>query len=146
MINEIKPIRVEQYFKNTSKEIWDALTNIDKMKQWYFPIISSFKPEVGFKTEFVVEIEDRVFIHQWEITDVIPEQKIAYQWTFGGYVGKGISEFKLIKVGEQTKLQLTFTVLEPFPQNIPEFKRESGENGWKYLINDALKKYLDNTL
>jgi len=33
-------------------------------------------------------------------------------------------------------------VLEDFPQDIPEFKRESGLAGWTYLILESLQKYL----
>lgn len=138
-----KPIQIEQLIHAPIHKVWEALTTLKQMKQWYFPMIKSFNPVIGFKTEFTVEIEDRVFIHQWEVTEVVSQQKIAYQWTFGGYTGKGISAFELIEVGKQTLVKLTFTVLKSFPQNIPEFKRESGEKGWKYLIKESLKAYLE---
>ncbi|MFK5893557.1 MAG: hypothetical protein QM504_10085 [Pseudomonadota bacterium] len=38
----------------------------------------------------------------------------------------------------QTKLKLTYTVIESFPNNIPEFTRESGIEGWNHFIKDSL--------
>ena len=40
------------------------------MKQWYFSILDSFEAEVGFKTQFSVSVEDRLFIHLWEVNEV----------------------------------------------------------------------------
>lgn len=135
------PIQVEQLINAPVHDVWEALTNLNQMKTWYFPMIPSFNAEVGFKTDFTVTIEDRVFQHIWEIIEVLPQEKLAYQWTFGGYSGKGISVFELIKQEEQTLVKFTFVTLEPFPQHIPEFKRESGEKGWNYFIKEALVNY-----
>ncbi len=76
------------------------------------------------------------------MTAVLNRQIISYEWIFEGYPGKGISTFELSKDGFQNKLQLTFETLEKFPDDIPEFKRESGVAGWKYFIKDSLKAYL----
>ena len=53
--------------------------------------------------------------------------------------------FELIEEGNQTKLRLTYTVIENFPDNIPEFTRESGIEGWSYFIKKSLKNYLDES-
>lgn len=37
-------------------------------------------------------------------------------------------------------------VLESFPQNTPEFKRESCVGRWGYFIKHRLKNYLNNQL
>jgi hypothetical protein len=42
-----------------------------------------------------------------------------------------------------TKLRLTAQVLEDFPEDIPEFKRESGVEGWTYFIKKSLKEFLE---
>lgn len=139
-----EPIVVEQLFEATYKEVWIAITDIDVMRKWYFSNISSFSPKVGFETKFVVQVEDRVFPHQWKVTEVQPQKKITYEWTFEGYSGRGVSQFDLFESGKKTRLRLTFTVLENFPDTIPEFKRESGLEGWNYFIKESLKRYLES--
>ena len=44
--------------------------------------------------------------------------------------------------GDDCQLQLTLEIHEDFPQDIPEFKRESGVAGWNYFL-DRLKIYLE---
>jgi hypothetical protein len=41
---------------------------------------------------------------------------------------------------------LTVEVLEDFPDDIPEFRRESCIGGWNYFINHRLKEYLDKKI
>ena len=72
------PIIVEQIFNTSIQNMWDAITQINQMKQWFFNNIESFIPEVGFKTQFNVQSENRNFMHQWELTEVIPPEKITY--------------------------------------------------------------------
>jgi len=49
-----EPIIVEQTFNTSVDTVWNALTEIDQMRKWYFESIPSFKPEVGFETQFNV--------------------------------------------------------------------------------------------
>jgi hypothetical protein len=44
-----------------------------------------------------------------------------------------------------THLKLESQVLTPYPKDIPEFKRESGEAGWDYLINKNLVEFLQKS-
>jgi len=41
------------------------------------------------------------------------------------------------------KLILTHKVEESFPDDIPEFSRESGFGGWKFFIKKSLKEFLE---
>ncbi len=142
MNNTNKPIIIEQKFEASPKEVWEAITNLEKMKQWYFTNIPAFEPRKGFETNFSVQSEERVFPHHWEITEVIPGKKIAYTWTFKGYPGASKVSFELFKLQDGTRLRLTARVLEPFPSDIPEFKRESGVAGWTYFIRERLHSFL----
>lgn len=143
MENTNEPIIVEQIFDSSVQQVWEAITVLDKMKKWFFPNIPSFEPVVGFKTAFIIQSEDRVFPHKWTLTEVIPMKKIAYEWQFEGYPGKAISTFEIEEGDSYTTLRLTATVLEKFPDHIPEFKRESGVAGWNYFIKGSLKGYLE---
>ncbi len=33
-----EPIIVEQIFNSTSRKLWNAITNVDEMKQWFLEI------------------------------------------------------------------------------------------------------------
>lgn len=138
-----KPIVVEKVFLVTKEALWNAITNKDQMIKWFFENIPAFKAEVGFKTKFLIENESRQFTHLWEILKVIPNKKIVYNWKYKEYPGEGIVHFDVEEESKQTKLTITNLGLETFPQDIPEFKRESCEGGWNYFIN-RLDSYLNS--
>lgn len=144
MIEHDEPIIVEQTFNATIDSVWKAITEIKQMRQWYFENIPTFKPEVGFETQFTVEGQYRVFPHRWKVTEVEPLKKIAYNWKYDGYPGDSIVLFELFEMENSTKLKLTYRVLESFPEGIPEFERESGVRGWEFFIGKSLKEYLEN--
>lgn len=140
-----EPIIVEASFKSPVETVWNSITAIDLMRQWYFENIPSFKAEVGFKTQFNVISEGRNFLHMWEITEVVPLKRIAYSWKFNEYAGEGLVVFELSAQNDLTKLKLTNSVLESFPDGIPEFTRESCIGGWEYFIQHRLKEYLEKS-
>ena len=139
-----EPIIVEQSFNASIDAVWNSITEINQMRKWYFKNIPSFKPEVGFETQFNVQSQDRNFLHQWKVTDVNPLKMITYNWKYENYPGESIVVFELFEQDKSTKLRLTEKIKESFPEDIPEFSRESGVEGWNYFINESLKNYLDN--
>jgi uncharacterized protein YndB with AHSA1/START domain len=136
------PVVIEQTFNASPENVWNAITKLSEMTQWFFENIREFEPVTGFETDFIIQSNDRVFPHLWKIIEVIPQKKITYDWRYEGYSGTSIVEFDLVDTGEQTKLILTATVTEDFDNNIPEFQRESCEAGWNYLIKGRLMSYL----
>ena len=138
----MKPIVVTQQFSVGLEDLWHAITQKDRMIQWFFENIPDFKAEVGFTTEFLVENEGRQFTHLWKITEVIPQQRIVYHWSYKEYPGEGLVYFDISPVDDRTKLTLTNHGLETFPGHIPEFSRESCEGGWNYFIKERLSAYL----
>lgn len=138
-----KPIIVEQVFNTSKTDLWKALTDINEMKKWYFENLPDFKPVKGFKTSFNVVSNGRNFLHEWEVTEVVPGERIAYGWRFEGYSGLSTTDFYIKEEGERVRLILTVTVQEDFPEDIEEFKRESCIGGWNYFINERLKNYLE---
>jgi uncharacterized protein YndB with AHSA1/START domain len=136
------PIIVEQIFNTSIQNMWDAITQINQMKQWFFNNLESFIPEVGFKTQFNVQSENRNFMHQWELTEVIPPEKITYNWKYENLEGNAYVIFELFEQNNYTLLRLTNIVAENFPESIPEFKRESCIDGWNYFIKKSLKDYI----
>ena len=128
-----EPIIVEQTFNTSIDIVWNSITEIDQMRQWFFDNIPSFKPEVGFETQFSVQSQNRNFLHMWKVTEVVPKKMITYNWKYAGYPGDSFVVFELFKQNNLTKLRLTHQVRESFPEDIPEFSRESCVDGWNFL-------------
>lgn len=63
--------------------VWNAITQIDRMRQLCFKNIPSFRPEAGFEAQFDVKCGDRTFPHTWKVTDV-----------FGTNCGLALSPFR----------------------------------------------------
>ena len=139
----MEAIIIKQTFAQSKEKIWNALTDLPEMKLWFFEILEDFKPEVGFKTEFLITNEGRDFTHIWEVTEVIPHQLITTKWTFKEYEGASLVSFHLDDDKGQTLLTMHNEVIENHPNDIPEFDRESGVEGWKYFINQRLPDYLN---
>lgn len=138
-----KPITVERTFNASPERIWNALTDKDQMKQWYFTL-SDFKPEVGFEFSFPGQgRKGENYIHRCKITEVIPLKKLAYTWTYENYEGHSLLSFELFAEGDKTRLKLVHTGLGSFPKDNADFARESFAGGWDSLINQSLKKFLE---
>ena len=75
-----EPIVVEQTFDSYIGTVWDAIKKVEQMRQWYFKNIPSFRPEVGFETQFNVQSEERDFLHRWKVTEVVSQKKIVYNF------------------------------------------------------------------
>jgi uncharacterized protein YndB with AHSA1/START domain len=115
------------------------------MRQWYFENIPSFEPEVGFETQFNIHNEGRDFLHLWKVTEVIPLKKIKYSWKFEGYPGASFVAFELFEHSAGTKLRVSTEIIEDFPDDIPEFRRESCLGGWTFFITNRLRDFLEKT-
>lgn len=128
---------------HTSKEIlWGAITELEQMTKWFFENIPDFQAQVGFETSFLVENEGRTFTHQWKITEVIPQQSISYSWRYAEYPGDSFVTFSLEETEGQIMLSVRCDVIEDFPEDIPEFRRESCIGGWEYFLCESLQAYL----
>ncbi|MFT3754090.1 MAG: SRPBCC domain-containing protein [Paludibacter sp.] len=141
--NDDRSIVVRQIYNASVSEVWKAITDENGMKQWYFETMETFKPEVGFETEFDVEANGKHYLHQWKITEVEPEKRITYNWKFEGYTGESAVTFELAGEDGHTKLTLTNYEIDSFPQDNPDFSKESATEGWNYFIRERLKDFLD---
>ena len=139
-----EPIIVEQTFRQPKETIWKSITQHRQMVQWFFEDIPDFQPVVGFETQFNVSNGEREFNHLWKITETVLNQRIVYDWRYEGFPGQVIVTFELLDESGGTRLRVTAEGGESFPQEIPEFKRESGVAGWQYLIQGNLRDYLES--
>jgi len=136
-----KPIIIERVYNAPISKVWKAITDKNEMKQWYFDI-AEFKPEVGFKFQFIGCNEEKEFLHLCEITEVVTEQKLTYSWRYNGFEGNSFVTFELFEEGKNTRLKLTHRGLESFP-NKPDFAKSNFNQGWDQIINTSLKAYLE---
>ena len=133
---------VESTLNAPVTRVWQALTDVDQMRHWYFDL-KEFKPEPGFEFEFVVEHEGNTYHHLCKITEVIPEKKIAYTWRYKGEVGDSLVTFELFGEGARTRLKLTHTGIETFPKT-PAYARKNFEAGWTEIVGSELKRFVEN--
>ena len=139
-----EPVVVERVYNAPVSRVWHALTDIEKMRQWYFPMLTQFRPEVGFETSFDVQNNGKVFPHIWKVTEVIPNKKISYEWKFGGFPGNSLVSFELFEEDRQTRIVCTHAGIETFEGNInPDLERQNFVEGWTHFIGTGLKDYVE---
>lgn len=139
-----EPIVVEQVFDRPASDIWRAVTDIGEMRQWYFENIPDFVPDIGFYTEFPVDSGERIFLHQWRVTEVETGSKIVYSWNYRDIPGDAFVTFEVSGDEKSSRLTVTTRVVEDFPDDVPEFEIQSCRAGWEYFINERLRNYLDD--
>jgi uncharacterized protein YndB with AHSA1/START domain len=137
-------IVVEQTFNAPAATVWQAITNKDQMREWYFNL-KQFKAEPGFEFQFEGGPDDRSYLHLCKITDVIPEKKLRYSWRYDGYEGISFVSFELFPEGNKTRLRLTHEGLETFPSSNKDFARENFEAGWNDIIGRSLAGFLEKS-
>ncbi|MGC2353077.1 MAG: SRPBCC domain-containing protein [Candidatus Udaeobacter sp.] len=139
--NLAEGVVVERTFDAPLTRVWKALTDVNEMRQWYFDL-KEFKPEVGFEFEFVVEHEGTTCHHLCRVTEVIPQQKIAYTWRYKAEPGDSLVTFELFDEGKKTRVKLTHTGIETFPKT-PAYARKNFEAGWTAIIGSELKQFVE---
>ncbi len=138
---EATPFAIERTFNAPAEKVWQAITDRDKMEQWYFNL-KEFKPEVGFEFRFDGGPPEKVYHHVCIITEVVPGEKLTHSWVYEGYPGKSYVTWELFPEGNQTKVKLTHTGLETFPPE-PDFARSNFEGGWTHIVGTSLKEFVE---
>jgi uncharacterized protein YndB with AHSA1/START domain len=122
-------------------KVWEALTDINKINQWFFKL-EDFKAELGFAFSFSGNDNGVKVTHECVITELIPEQKLSYSFIYQGYPQKSTVSFALFPEGEKTKLVLVHSDLEILSKGSPQFGRHKFLGGWTYLVN-SLNDFLN---
>ena len=137
------PVIVEKLVNAPVKKVWQALTDKDLMKQWYFDV-SDFQPEVGFEFSFAGKgSKGEEYIHLCKVTEVIPLKRLQYSWQYKEIEGFSIVTFELSAEEDKTLVKVTHTGLETFPQNKTDFGRSSFNGGWTEIITSLLPKFVE---
>jgi uncharacterized protein YndB with AHSA1/START domain len=140
---QTKPFTIEKIYNAPVSQVWQAITDKNKMKEWYFDV-SAFKAEVGFEFQFTGQgAEGEKYVHLCKITEVIVEKKLAYTWRYEGLAGNSVVTFELFPSGDKTTIKLTHEGLDSFAGNGPSFAKESFAMGWTEIIGKSLKEYVE---
>ncbi|MBP0904248.1 SRPBCC domain-containing protein [Mariniflexile gromovii] len=136
---------VERVFNAPLPLVWKAITEKDLMKQWYFEL-SDFKPKIDFEFQFYGQgLKGETYLHKCKILEIEPLKKLKHSWTYEGFEGYSTVTFELSEESiNKTKVKLTHEGLATFPVNNPDFVKENFVNGWTYIINTALKDFLES--
>lgn len=133
---------VERLLNAPIKTVWEAITRKDLMKEWYFDL-DEFKPEVGFRFSFKGQgHKGQQYVHICTITEIVPNKILQYTWEYEGVSGSSLVTFELSEKGEATMLRFTHSGLETFPQDHPDFARNSFNEGWNMIIGKMLPEFL----
>ena len=141
---DTKPVIVVQEYNTSIDKVWNALTNKEEMKYWYFNL-----PEFYAVNDFEFQFyggkdENNQYLHLCKITDVSLQNKLSYSWRYDGYPGISFVTFEVIEKDSKTTLKLTHTGIETFENENSDFAKSEFEAGWKYILHTALKNYLED--
>lgn len=135
-------VKVEAVFDATKSQVWEALTNTEIMKVWYFDI-SNFKLAVGSEFSFY-EGDKKEYLHEGEILKA--EQNVVLQHTWKHpqqSKGSSIVTWEIEESGDdKVKVTLSHEGLENFADDGPNFAPANYEMGWNAIVKTNLRNYL----
>ena len=133
------PIIITEIYECSIEKLWNALTNPEAMRDWYFDI-KEFKLEKGFEFEFYAD----KYLHHCVIREVNLYNKLIYSWTYPMYEGYSEVIFEFNAISENfSQLTLLHEGFVSFPTEDPNFSRSSFEAGWNELLRISLKAYVE---
>lgn len=84
-------------------------------------------------------------MHKCKVVEANPITKVAYTWRYDGYVGQSLVTFELFSEDKnKTRLKLTHSDLDTFPQDNPDFSQESFNEGWENILGKSLRKFVES--
>ncbi|SFI75757.1 SRPBCC family protein [Myroides guanonis] len=114
----------------SAEKIWQALTQKDKMKEWYFDI-PDFELKEGAEFNFYEPGDARLFHHKCVIKEIVPNKKFSHTWTHPEHSkGESTVTWTLDEQENGTLVTLTHSGIESFVDAGPDFAPENYQMGW----------------
>jgi uncharacterized protein YndB with AHSA1/START domain len=136
-------ITLDCIFDSTKEKVWEAITNSEIMKIWYFDI-TNFKLEIGNEFTFY-EPGGNSYLHKCEILNFEENKLLQHTWTHPEHSkGSSVLTWKIDEIDTKVKVTLTHEGLESFADAGPNFSPENFEMGWNALVKTSLRNYLYN--
>ncbi|WP_257670685.1 SRPBCC family protein [Parapedobacter tibetensis] len=140
---ETKQLVFEHTYSAPIERVWKALTDKEQLKAWYFDI-ADFKPELGFEFTFSGGKDGENFVHHCKVVEVNPPHKLSYTWAYEGYPGQSLVSFELDELSaKETKLTLTHSDIDTFPDDNDAFAPASFNEGWTFILGESLRKFVE---
>jgi uncharacterized protein YndB with AHSA1/START domain len=138
-------IVLEKTYNAPISLVWQAITEEQHMRNWYFDFKGQFQLEIGHSFDWHAgDLKDKQWLHRGEMLEIVPNKKLVHTWTYPGYSGKAIAYWELTEIdASTTKLNFRFDFAEPFDANEPALMRNNFVNGWNELILNSLEQYLN---
>ena len=136
-------ISIEAFFEVSKEKVWEAITNTDAMKVWYFDI-SNFNLNISTKFSFY-EGGKKEYLHEGEVLKVEVNKLFQHTWLHPEQSkGSSVVTWKIDEVEGKTKVTLTHEGVENFADAGPNFTIANYEMGWNALVKTNLRNYLYN--
>lgn len=133
---------VERTYEAPILRVWEALTNKNQMKQWYFDV-SDFKAETGFQFEFTGGDENVQYRHLCEVVEVDKPNKLSYTWRYENIEGVSLVTIELFAEDEnRTRVKLTHSGLD-FKTDDKNFQPSSFNAGWNDILETSLRNFVE---
>ncbi|MDW9378588.1 SRPBCC domain-containing protein [Chryseobacterium sp. JV558] len=137
------PITVQYTINAPAEKVWQALTDKNEMKSWYFDI-QDFELEIGKQFNFYEPGGENKYHHQGEVLEIIPNRKLKYTWSYPDFSTlKTVVTWELLPEDGQTLVKLTHEEIENFKDLGEGFSRKNFTAGWNTILGQSLKKYLE---
>jgi len=124
-------------------EVWDALTNPDKIKQYFFGTNANSDWKKGSSLKFTGEWEGKTYEDKGTILDTEPGK--LFRYTYWSSMGKledkpenyATVTYELVPAGNETILYVT-------QDNVAsQESKEHSEKNWLYVLGE-LKKFIES--
>lgn len=127
--------------KKPAAKVWQALTDKQQMKEWYFDI-PDFELKKGAVFNFYEPGGANLFHHQCTILEIVPEKKFSHTWTHTER-SKGVSVVTWLLSDKEgiTDVTLEHRGTENFADAGSEFAPENYQMGWNGFMA-VLKNYV----
>ncbi len=128
--------------KAPAEKVWQALTDKNQMKEWYFDI-PDFDLKAGATFNFHEPGEARQFHHQCVIREIDPLRKFSHTWTHPELSkGESVVTWLLEEQNGVTKVTLHHEGVKNFADAGSDFAPENYQMGWNGFMA-ALKNYVN---
>ncbi|WP_265130224.1 SRPBCC family protein [Chryseobacterium oranimense] len=138
-----KPITIQYKINAPLEKVWNALTDKNEMKSWYFDI-RDFVLETGKEFNFYEPGEAKKYHHQCRILEIVPNRKLKHTWLYPEFSDAVTTvTWELQEEGSGTLVTLTHDNIESFDSLGENFSSKSFTEGWNGIIGQSMKNYLE---
>lgn len=142
---DLNPVQISTKVKAPIEKVWAALTDPQRMRQWYFDIDRESLQD-GDTFKFYEPGDKKEFLHECLILEMKAPSKFRHTWAYPE-LSKGSStvNWDLESDGDQTEVILTHEGIEHLYDGGKAIAKEDFIAGWTEILNNELPNFLDRT-